>query len=97
MERNLRGVLARVCYGLFFCQKHRGLMLIPGENAKIICRLRADMRKLPKEAFDRRKRYMGLKIFYEASYLVNMIIRPADLKFEMWYKNSRQSELLDIS
>lgn len=31
------------------------------------------------------------------TYLVNMIIRPADLKFEMWYKNSRQSELLDIS
>lgn len=55
------------------------------------------LRKLPNETFDNRKRYMGLKRFYEATYLVNMIIRPADLKFEMWYKNSLQSELLDIS
>lgn len=40
---------------------------------------------------------MGLKRFYEATYLVNMIIRPADLKFEMWYKNCKRSELLEIS
>lgn len=65
-----------VLRSFFSCQKHRELMLIPGEDVKIICRLRTDMRKLPKEAFDRRKRYMGLKRFYEASYLVNMIIRP---------------------
>lgn len=26
-----------------------------------------------------------------------MIIRPADLKFEMWFKNTRQSQFLDIS
>lgn len=55
------------------------------------------MRKLPNSVFDRRKRYLGLKRFYEASYLVNMIIRPADLKFEMWFKNTRQSQFLDIS
>lgn len=72
-------------------------MLTLGEEVKIICRLRTDMRKLPNSAFDKRKRYLGLKRFYEASYLVNMIIRPADLKFEMWYKNSLQSQLLDIS
>lgn len=81
----------------FFVSEIPGLMLILGEDVKIICRLRTDMRRLPKEAFEKRKRYLGLKRFYEASYLVNMIIRPADLKFEMWYKNSRQSELLDIS
>lgn len=55
------------------------------------------MTKLPNSVFDRRKRYLGLKRFYEASYLVNMIIRPADLKFEMWFKNTRQSQFLDIS
>lgn len=72
-------------------------MLTLGTDVKIICRLRTDMRALPSGAFDKRKRYLGFKRFYEASYLVNMIIRPADLKFEMWYKNSLQSELLDIS
>lgn len=66
-------------------------------DVKIICRLRTDLRELPNSSFERRKRYMGFKRFYEASYLVNMIIRPADLKFEMWYKNTLRSELLDIS
>ncbi|RPB07623.1 actin-like ATPase domain-containing protein [Morchella conica CCBAS932] len=69
----------------------------PAIDVKIICRLKTDMRKLPNSVFDRRKRYLGLKRFYEASYLVNMIIRPADLKFEMWFKNTRQSQFLDIS
>lgn len=98
MGKSLRTVLDLVCPSLFLCLwVTLKLILTLGVDVKIICRLRTDMRTLPNEAFERRKRFGGLKRFYEASYLVNMIIRPADLKFEMWFKNSLQSELLDIS
>lgn len=99
MGKCLRIVLDLVCsslHSLYSLESPR-LMLTLGVDVKIICRLRTDMRALPNAEFDKRKRYLGLKRFYEASYLVNMIIRPADLKFEMWYKNSLQSQLLDIS
>lgn len=66
------------------------------KDVKIISHLRTNMRELPNSEFDQ-KRYLGLRRYYEAKYLVTMTIRPADFKFKTWYMNSLQCDPRDIS
>ncbi|KAE8452476.1 hypothetical protein EG329_000378 [Mollisiaceae sp. DMI_Dod_QoI] len=55
-----------------------------------LCQLLADLKEVPEEEFElRNKRLWQGKRYYLAAFAVKVIIAPADLKFELWFNDTK--------
>jgi hypothetical protein len=55
-----------------------------------LCSVQSDLKEVNEREFDlKNKRCWQGKKFYNAVFTVRVIIAPADLKFELWFKGTK--------
>ena len=98
-ENNLNDLPTNISHGMHSLNTNKSRSAdLYSADARYVCRLTVDLTSLGLDELEAKKRpnkhllHLKSQRFYRADFETRILVGPADLKFEIWFKGKRYGE-----